>query len=117
MTDSPQLTVSIGRNYGTADPRYGTPLSYRRWNAYKSEVMILLMYNGTVIGSTAGRSVWRDDESGLWTYEQSFTIYAVGVAVEDHFSIRRQLAKIAAKYGQDSIAVTVADPSFIRAAS
>lgn len=114
---SPQITVSIGRNYGPAHVQAGMPMSYRRWNTYKAEVSTLFMYNGTVIGSTFGRSVWRYDDSSEWTYEQSFTIYVTDVDPADHPAIRRQLSYLAHKYGQDSIAVTVADPTFITAVS
>lgn len=106
----PQCTVSIGRNVGAV------PLHYRRWHSYKSEVMdlFLLLPGTTVVGTTSGRSVWRQDDSE-WVSEQSFTIHVLDVPVSAGTAIRRSLASLAGKYGQDSIALTVSDPQFIQA--
>lgn len=122
MTDYPQITVSIGRAYGHAakSPKrgvswYGRPMSAEMWRRYRTEVFSILIGapGGAVALTTDGVSLWQDEDGLVW--EHSYTVAVVGIAPAHHANIRRQLAEVAAEYQQDSIAVTVADPSFIPA--
>lgn len=115
-----QVTVSIGRNYGhnakspvRGRPWHGRPMSAAEWRRYRRDLFgIMLMPSGATFAfANDGVSCWQDDDGIVW--EQSYTLGVTGISAADHAGIRRQLAALRERFQQDSIAVTVADPSFI----
>ncbi len=122
MTDWPQVTVSIGRNYGhdakspvRHNSWYGRKMSAKVWRQYRSDLnsTLLLIPGANAEFTTLGGSAWRDESGIVW--EDSFTIGVTGIAPVYHTTLRHHLADLCKRYQQDSIAVTVADPSFIPA--
>lgn len=133
MNDQLQVTVSIGRNVGhvgiagrpqcsvygyrtalaIAPGTFGKPMSAYRWSEYRREVTALLMgiEHAYIIGRSNGRSHFTLD--GEDVSESSYTVYVGGVEPRFYQYLKVELAVLAHKYGQDSIAVTVADPMFI----
>lgn len=136
MSDYPQVTVSIGRNIGhagiagrpqrstlhnrisfpIAPNTFGRPMNAYRWSEYRREVTALFMgLSADIIGFTNGRSLF--DLDGERVFETSFTLYVGNLEPRFHLFVRTELAALAYKYGQDSVAVTVADPAFVAARS
>lgn len=117
--DYPQVTVSIGRNYGHGAispvrhlPWFGKPMSAKAWRQYRADVYDVLAEHGSIVLATDGVSVWRDSENGICT-ETSYTVAATGIHPNYHVAIRKALRSACRRNQQDSIAITLADPSFL----
>lgn len=101
----PNVIVSIGRNIKNQ------PMNSQAWDMFKAltkNIVYLrcpeIYFIGTGMGYYAGAT------------EESFTI--IGGLHEDAnmSNMKRELAELAKDFGQECIAVTVADPTFVSAA-
>lgn len=102
------ITVSLGRNVG-AEPMHDTV-----WQAFRAEAWNIVDFpvwasEGQIVFTGTGEGRWKGDD-GVTVLEEAYTIVAV-VPDEDADlvgeAIERSAARLAVKYGQEAIAVTV----------
>ena len=102
------LIVSIGRNVGDE------PMGDYLWESFRTEVWGAVDFpvwaaDGQIVFTGQGEGQWRG-EDGATTYEAAYTIVALVPDADNDIvreAIVRSMAKIAGKYGQDAIAVTL----------
>lgn len=121
MNDYPQITVSIGRNYGhgakspvRGSDWFGRPMTATVWKSYKAAVYDMLAACGATIAWVTEGSSWWKDHTGVICREQSYTVAAIGISPAFHYGVKAELRSLCRQFQQDSIAVTVSDPAFIR---
>lgn len=105
------ITVSIGRNIGTArgQTNPGTPLSDDLWASYMGEVTNIILRHGfDIVFSGVGTGV----DPGTQEREESFTLVAIPREGHGTMGLYRALERLAADYLQDSIALTAGQTSF-----
>lgn len=109
------IIISIGRNVGSE------PMSDEAWEAFKAEVLnrathpLLWESKGPdYTGCTYGVGIWEGVE------EQTMVCNVVGTSWFDTLNatgaLSRTLGKLATKYNQDAIALTVGRPTMVGAA-
>jgi hypothetical protein len=91
--------VSIGRNVD------GVRMRSQRWESFRLATLEAVeQHAGPVVASAEG--------IGRYNGEVEGTFVVVGAAYGG-YALERALGKLAAEYGQESIAVTYGSPSFI----
>lgn len=95
------LVVSIGRNVG------GEPMADEAWNDFRSDTAEAVREHvaGPVVFAGSGYGEWEE------TREESFTILVAEASARyaRYFELRAALGRLAREYGQDAVAVSVAD--------
>jgi len=101
------LTISIGRGL----PQ-GGQLTLSDWNTFRSTVTAIAASRGTIVQTANGTGTWEGQT------EDCFTVSVVGGWVDLHSALveeRPILARLAAGFGQEAIAVSLHDPEFVGA--
>ena len=93
--------VSIGRNVGAE------PMSAERWKAFRRETAV-------VVGAHCGQVVTRAKGVGVFDgVSESTAIVVADGAPQDADAFADSIGALARRYGQDAIAVAVADVKFV----
>lgn len=102
------ITVSLGRNVGD-EPMHPTVWQAFRAEAWDSVDFQVWAYGGQIVFTGQGEGKWKG-EDGTTTYEDAYTIIAL-VPDEDADivggTLVHAMGRLAAKYGQEAIAVTL----------
>lgn len=107
--------ISIGRNVSIVRNVRPMPMDIQRWQNFQTEILTLAKECGTAVYfKGVGTGVYDGIE------EESFTVIGemrgVGPILAMNVDFMRQdLADIAARFSQEAIALTFAEPEFIKA--
>lgn len=105
-----QLYVSIGRNRG------GLPMPARDWRAFQRSLEAVVAQVADPIYTRAlGEGEWRDGE--VIVREDCYVLVGELLAEDSVDQLRNKLAKLARRYGQDAIALALADTELVAAAT